>query len=173
MDVVFESLDPFPEPGLYRQSIVFDFKKDPKVVKHISIEVLPKMEPIGNHIDANPIKSPWATLPPVLVDASESEFGKRLDGEQEHFPRAIPLKETFHNEKLCDFRELPQKAVGFKSMSVVDSDSGQSVPLNSVTSGPYDSDASKDDNLFLEEISLTKENYHAWWCKLSLWLFLN
>lgn len=178
VDIVFDSRGPFLEPGLYRQSIVFDFKKDPKVVKHISVEILPKIEPIGNHLENNPlpVKSPWGSTHSTVVD-HRSELSPSLDEfpppqstmtvynvfENEHanlLRRDSASVDLYHQEEVpdCSF-----KAVGFKKLDVVDSETGNSIKLNGLMSqGSYDSDASKDDNLFLEDITLTKENYRSW-----------
>lgn len=157
-------MDPFPELGLYRQSIVFDFKKDPKVVKNICIEVLPKIEPIGTHIQPAPIKSPWAAPVNRVVEQPMNLCSKTELNLTPH--ESPPLVEPFREDKLSN---LPSKAVGFKSLDVLDSESGQPIKLNSIgQSGSYETENMQDENLFAQGVELTEANYRVWMRKFYL-----
>jgi len=173
VDVTFESRDAFPEPGLYRQSIVFDFKRDPKLVRHICVEVLPKIEPIENTFsEVNVHKSVWATSRPV-----ESPIFS-LSGDLNNLLVTGEEKDTF-TSKNCDFpsldqyassslvSELPVKGASFECMDIVDSSSGLSVKVKGVSlpNSSDNTDAFGEDSLFLEDVPLTKENYCRWMSK--------
>ncbi|CAL8121816.1 unnamed protein product [Orchesella dallaii] len=164
VDVTFESRDALPVPGLYRQTLVFDFKKDPKLVRHICIEVLPKLEPIDTTFsELNVNKSVWATSRAV-----ESPVVFCLSGEQNNLSVEGEDKESF-TSKNCDFpslnqyssfavNELPFRGLPFKNMNIVDSNTGVCVNVKGV-SLPQ---ASSEDNLFLDDVPLNKENYCMW-----------
>lgn len=188
VDVTFESRDPFPEPKLYRQSIVFDFKKDPKVVKHISVEILPKVEPIGNHLSSeiNVNKSAWAVTPSPVSQIDVSSLHPH--DERESMSHAVtnipkmdsfisvsefPALNTYESVKVNDFSKTVGAMMNFKSLNVEapGSVTGQSEKqsLTSLLSGSFESDLSGDDNLFLENIPLSQDNYCAWLSKFALY----